>query len=186
MSRVFCDLGYNRGQGLADFVHRLQIDETWKVHCFEPTPSLWPGMVEYFVSGTGAMIPINNHRVAAWTEDCELEFKIDTIEQGVGSTLLLNSQMGGLTGESVEVAAICFTEWLEANTAVTDEVFIKMDIEGAEFPVLRKMLENPDIFGRIDKMWIEFHQRFIPEESDLTVANLLDELMRFTQVELHG
>ena len=45
------------------------------------------------------------------------------------------------------------------------EIVCKLNVEGSEFPVLRRMLAERTI-DRISKLFIEFHQRMIPGETD--------------------
>ena len=60
-----------------------------------------------------------------------------------------------------------------------------MDIEGAEFPVLRHLLEDGTI-TLVDHLYVEFHERFIPRESEISSEALKRECQKHTIVELHG
>lgn len=62
------------------------------------------------------------------------------------------------------------------------EIYCKMDIEGAEFAVLRKMLKDGTV-KYLKKLWVEFHERYIPGENRQTKAALIRELSLYTEVE---
>ena len=49
---------------------------------------------------------------------------------------------------------------------------IKMDIEGAEYPVLSDMLDSEIILGGAEQVLVEFHHRFSPNGSADTIATL--------------
>lgn len=60
--------------------------------------------------------------------------------------------------ETVEVASIDFSDFLISNFSAGDEVSVKMDIEGAEFKVLKHLISTDAIklITRIDVEWHDF------------------------------
>ena len=40
MKKVFIDCGANHGQGLRQFMSMFNMDSTWDIHSYEPTPGL--------------------------------------------------------------------------------------------------------------------------------------------------
>jgi hypothetical protein len=50
-----------------------------------------------------------------------------------------------------------------------------MDIEGSEFLVLRKMIEDGTI-SRLKEIYIEFHERFMPSESIETRQKIVEDI----------
>ena len=77
----------------------------------------------------------------------------------------------------VEIDAIDFCEFLDSlrKESPDGEISIKMDIEGAEFPVLRDMLER-NAFSNVSNIWVETHERFVDNESKETVEELLESI----------
>ena len=62
------------------------------------------------------------------------------------------------------VDSIDFCEFLKSSCKKGDYVVIKMDIEGSEFYVLPKIIEQ-NLFDLISEMSVEFHERFFePKE----------------------
>ena len=69
------------------------------------------------------------------------------------------------------VDAIDFSEFVRGLQG--NRIVIRMDIEGAEFPVLRKLIKEETI-RKVSDLHIEWHQRHLKSESRSTV----DELTR--------
>ena len=60
------------------------------------------------------------------------------------------------TEEGIEVSQIDFIKYLE------DIGLLKIDIEGAEVDILESLLDRPDILNRIDYIFAETHEKWIP------------------------
>ena len=63
--------------------------------------------------------------------------------------------------ETIDVECIDFSEWVKNNFKKEDYIILKMDIEGAEFNVLPKMIAN-DTLSYVNKMIIEWHDWEFP------------------------
>ncbi|XP_077994281.1 uncharacterized protein LOC144448010 isoform X2 [Glandiceps talaboti] len=66
--------------------------------------------------------------------------------------------LGGLRKLSrhVEVPMVDLSEWIRNNTRKEDYVILKLDVEGAEYGIVKKMLAE-NTFDWIDKFYGEFH-----------------------------
>jgi len=63
-----------------------------------------------------------------------------------------------IAGKAVEVDAVDFNEWMRDQELIdADNVILKIDIEGAEIPLLKHMLESGDEICRVDHFLIEWH-----------------------------
>lgn len=45
----------------------------------------------------------------------------------------------------------------ELKLKAEDTVVVKMDIEGSEWPILRRWMEDPDMAGIVDELFVEVH-----------------------------
>ncbi|XP_066265371.1 uncharacterized protein [Branchiostoma lanceolatum] len=54
------------------------------------------------------------------------------------------------------VPTVDLSRWIQENTAVEDYVIFKLDVEGAEYDILKKMLED-GTFKWVDKYYGEYH-----------------------------
>jgi hypothetical protein len=58
-----------------------------------------------------------------------------------------------------------------------------MDIEGAEFSVLRHLI-NEGTINRLNKIYVEFHERFMKDESKESKLELI-EMIKNLNIEIH-
>ena len=77
--------------------------------------------------------------------------------------------------EDVLVESIDLSQWIMDNFSKKDFIILKMDIEGAEYTVLPKMIKDGSI-DYINKAFIEWHDWIMPEYKDKT-----NELMNALQ-----
>ena len=180
MRRVFIDCGYHLGEGLAEFASMLSIDDSWDVYAFEANPYC---EIEKKISQHPFKVEAYNK--AVWIKDGKALFNCESQKasesptthstnelDGWGSCLAdINSTHSYVTKEEVET--IDFSRFLEQFRG--REVLVKMDIEGAEFSVLRKCIEDGsgDV---ISTMWVEWHDVDLAEESAETVQQIKDNL----------
>ena len=150
---VYIDLGAHTGKTV----------ETWMVqhpgdvvYAFEPNPAClrnprWVALREHYQQLT--IMP-----VAAWTEETSLHFYRDSMHlASQGGTVMLGKTTGEVSYDApIQVRAIDFSAWLEGVAAGPGRVTVKMDIEGAEFNVVEKMIGDGTI-GLVDRLLIEFH-----------------------------
>ena len=60
--------------------------------------------------------------------------------------------------EEYDVEVINFSSFLKKTVTVDDYVIIKMDIEGSEFAVLDKLIQDNSI-DFVNDLYVEFHER---------------------------
>lgn len=112
---------------------------------------------------------------AVWTSNEENTFRLG--KRGTSSTLLKNKKNLD-SEEEVQVECIDFARWLLENCLKEDHLVVKMDIEGAEYPVLEHMIETRAI-ELVDVLLCEWHagRRLPPkEESRARHRKLLEQL----------
>ena len=116
------------------------------------------------------------HNKVLWTYDGEIDFYIGTMYDGLGSTVFKDKTTSNIKDvEPIKVPCIDFSKWILNNLNKDDCIILKMNIEGAEYPILNKMIEDGSI-NYIDKLIIAFHHHKIPsitkEEPDKLFAKL--------------
>ena len=95
-----------------------------------------------------------------WIEDIEMELTVGI--KGMKSSSVLPKKRA-LTNKKLTKKAFDFSKWLESTVKENDIVVVKMDIEGFEYYVLPKMIEDGTI-DLIDKLIIEFHYHKMVED----------------------
>jgi len=76
-----------------------------------------------------------------------------------GSTLLAGHLRNGAKvdySRPIAVRCIDFSRWIRRNFTRQDHIVVKMDIEGAEYPVLEKMVAEGSI-DYVAELIVEFH-----------------------------
>lgn len=184
MKKIFLDCGTHLCEGLTHFMEKRIIDETFEIHTFEPNPEC---NVHERVKSL-PIIPIV-HQKAVWIEDGKVFFNQENHRRsGSGSPTDGYSDIDGWGSSiegigfehpgydtKVEVDSISLSRFIE-ELPEESMIICKMDIEGSEFAVLRDLLEKGAI-RRISEIYVEFHERFMPSESEETKRQLVDSII---------
>jgi FkbM family methyltransferase len=145
--RILIDCGANTGDSLPA-LHRV-FGPFDKVFAFEPNAQC----VNTFDKGDAA--PVELMQAAVWVREGTIKLYLGAHPSE--SSLLLEKKTGNLDpGNFIDVPAVDFSRWLQAHVVPADYVVVKMDIEGAEFPVLEKMLAE-DSIKLVDLLLPEWH-----------------------------
>ena len=162
--RYFLDVGFYIGKAL-DYYAPL-MDETWEVYVFEPN-------LELNVAESVKRFPFSVHWIpkAVWTEDGEVDFRITTREDASHINSIRTS-----TDKKIKVPCIDFSRFVK-ELPKDATIVCSFDGEGAEYPVLRKMLKEGTA-QRISLLDIEFHHRLLLDEDNATSSTLRMALER--------
>lgn len=165
MRKVFLDLGAHEGESIRLFRSQYPQAEEYKIFSFEPNPA----MVNNF-----AQFPdVEFHNVGVWVEDGESKMTIH--DWTVGYSLFNTHPRHYGREPSLPIKVIDFSKWMKENIKEDDYVVMKMDIEGSEYKVLRKMIDEGSIL-LVNKLYMEFHDHWMvlqPGEHDALKAELV-------------
>ena len=196
--KVFLDCGTNLGQGLLQFVDKGIVDDTFDIHCFEPNPYAIEFSKKRFSEDQHKGLSITFNQVALWIEECEKQLTIESFDgeyvcQHTGEHLGYDLKSGGATNimedewakphqinnkdldNTINAKCIDFSEYLKNNISEDDYVVCKMDIEGAEYEVLGKLIDD-DTIDLIDEIYIEWHNHLL--KSNYNTQMFIDEIRR--------
>ena len=156
---VFIDGGGNSYESNKKYAHLFSADRTY---VFEPNPRFWDSYAVY----EGPALTLV--RAAIWTLACNRLLYLSPDPRAVASSLL-QEKMCKVDGEikhawrdtPVLVPCVNFAKWLAEHVIDTDRVILKLDIEGAEIPVLWQLIETGQI-KQISELYCEFHTDTIP------------------------
>ncbi len=183
MKNIFLDCGTHLCEGLIDFYNKGIINDTFEIHTFEANPAC---NIEERIK----QIPLNitPYNKAVWIEDGTITFNQENHQKSkTGSPTDGYSDIDGW-GSSVDgigfnhagyetqvrVPSIDFSKFVNSFEGEYN-VICKMDIEGSEYKVLRHMIQEGTI-NKIKELYIEFHERFIEEESLQTEQELIKQI----------
>ena len=165
VKNIFLDLGTNLGQGLNEFNKKFRLlnHPNWSIHCFEPNKDI----------NLNSLFPnVNNiefHNKAIWTENKIMEFRKQGHNEdklvGLGSKLECVTKVSNPSNcmyKIDHIEAIDFSEFLSVikTTYPDSTIYVKMDIEGAEFQVIDHLIKKGTITF-ISELYCECHGRFL-------------------------
>jgi FkbM family methyltransferase len=174
---VFLDIGGNKGQGLRKFIEMYQMDESWTIETFEP---------EILCELSNSVSDLRNVKVnnaAIWTYTGKVTFSRyeKNLEGGSVECLMSEGCCSDPISEGyrphdnkIEVDCVGITELL-SNYSNDDFIVMKMDVEGAEFEILRKALSDGSL-SKINEIYVEFHTNHVKGESTATVHELIRQI----------
>jgi len=159
MKKVFIDCGAHDGCSVRKFLDTIEDAHEYEIHSFEPNPNL----AHYHPVGNA-----NFHNKAVWITYGNIDFY--NFDRTGGSSLLAHKnernkrklkdkpgwQKKIKPPEKITVQSIDISSWIGSNFKVDDYIILKMDIEGAEYQILEKMMEDSTI-KFVDELWIEWH-----------------------------
>lgn len=152
--KIFLDCGRFNGVAIEQFC----VDDSWKIYSFDPYPM------------EGLYLPPHELiEKAVWVDDKGVDFSIDPRYQA--------SHIVGVAGteyeQTIKVPSLDFSKFVSELPEAL--IVCSMDIEGAEFKVLRKMIKDGTI-KRFNMLDVEFHHRMMNDEDDSTARKLMQEI----------
>lgn len=181
MRYVYIDLGAYDGDSLDYFLKRDDLPTCaceFDVFAFEPNPY----MDTYWRAITNSNEKVTYLQQAAYVDNKRREFTVDLSEKAYGSTLMQSKRNWGV-GEIVEVQCFDFSEWLK-QFADSSYVVVKMDIEGSEFPVLEKMIQD-GTDAIVNELLCEFHPNKVSDYTTQDKNDLISKLSCGRTIEWH-
>jgi FkbM family methyltransferase len=190
MKKIFLDCGFHHGEGLEYFINNGIITTDYKIYSFEANPACFiEERVELLRNKYS--LDITSFNKAVWVEDGIVTFNQENhTKSGSGSPTDGASNIDGW-GSSIQ--GIGFNH-LGYETQVTipsidlskfvndlpndSHIICKLDIEGAEFEILRKMIKE-NTASKIKEFYVEFHEgRMYPKESVDTKNEIISDLTK--------
>ncbi|XP_078698479.1 uncharacterized protein LOC144925982 isoform X2 [Branchiostoma floridae x Branchiostoma belcheri] len=164
--KILLDCGANVASTVQLFRETFPGGKDFIIHSFEIDERLAPYFAPYpnhvLHCPTGVSNKDGNmtaYLESVWSPDKDSEY------QWGGGTLFAwesekaNTETGGRRKLTLHrtVPTVDLSRWIQENTAVEDYVIFKLDVEGAEYDILKKMLAD-GTFKWVDRYYGEFHQ----------------------------
>jgi FkbM family methyltransferase len=153
--KIFLDCGGHKGAVIGKFKRTTFWEDDFEIFSFEAHPSFASKYQEEVIENETYL------NKAVWIEDGEIQFFVGKQFGGKGCSIFSNKKTGRLDKENpITVESIDFSKWVTDNFDKDDHIILGMDIEGAEYEVLEKMLVDGSI-DYINIACIEFHRKKI-------------------------
>lgn len=180
MRKIFLDCGSNIGQGFKSIFEENQMNEDWEFFLFEPNKQCVKILNTIF---NFKKMKIFENAVSneVSTIDFILEYCPNQKDWIGGASHILGNKYikpdyineNFLKKSEYKVNTINLSDFLKSNFEVSDYIILKLDIEGKEFDVLNKMIED-ETLRYIDKIYVEWHERFISDDMTEIKKNILE------------
>ena len=159
---VFIDGGAYLGQSSRAFMDtEVYKAKDWEIFAFEAHPELCALIKD--LPG----VTIQNK--ALWISDGTIEFyptgirkkyelgAKDGLTPGQGSSVMREKVTGDLQLDApLSVPSLDLSHWIKTSFAPSDVIILKLDVEGAEFDILERMIADGAL-EYVDWLFIEFH-----------------------------
>ena len=181
MNKYFIDCGAHCGESILTAKQRFGNDIN--VISFEPIPGLAKQLQE--IHQDNPTIQIQNS--AVWVNDDIKKFHLS--EAYTDGSSLLNSLNNLRDDHHIEVNCFDLSTWISETFSKDDYLILKLDIEGAEYEVLNKMIEDNTI-KLINEFWGEWHDMKIDDNHTQFLSKkvntyLKDNNIEFKEWEIH-
>lgn len=168
MKKVFIDCGGYDGCSVRKFRKEFDSEKKYHIISFEANKK-YNDFYSDFVHH-------DFYNKAVWIYDGFINFFLDQ-KKGYGSSVIKEKKTGKLDKDNPDrVECIRLSSFIDKISNDYDEIILKLDIEGAEYAVLKDMLETGSI-NNISKLMIEWHYNKInlSEKDHLALLRRLED-----------
>ena len=136
---IHIEIGANNATGI---VHDA-IRRGWsKVFLFKPNP-FWLPTMDHLIKHAATMgVRVEHVPHAAWIRSEPMTFHVHAFRGGIGSSRYDDALYTAGTSKPVEIQAVDLAGWMQKNIPKEVTLSVHMDIEGAEYAVMRRLIHT--------------------------------------------
>lgn len=186
--KYYIDCGGHFGEGMKNFIDMYSIDENWKIITFEPNIESFEILKNFKYKNCN--IEFNNRGV--WIKNEKMKFRPEKTSisygqnvDGAASTFIKESDWfiknpnntgagDFLLENEYDIEVIDFESLLKELVDV-EFLLVKMDIEGCEYEILRKLIQTETI-KIIDDLYVEFHDWAMNSETNQSTEEIINKI----------
>jgi FkbM family methyltransferase len=175
--KVLVDIGGHIGESIQNFYRQVDHAAEYYIYTFEPNPAAFRELT----ANTQQLSNVQRIEAAVGIEDTVADLYIGFSSMGDGSTLMQGKRTGSIDyHKPIRVQMIDFVRWFNENIYPHDQVVVKMNIEGSEYPILVQMLSN-GLLARIHRLYVQLHSHKFenPETFKFVDQQLIDQAERY-------
>lgn len=166
MRKVFINVGAGSGSDIKGFIELDETHSEWEIFAFECNPVMIEKIKTDYPN-------INVCPYAASTRDEQTKLYLGN--KYINSSLI-SAKVNVSENRFLQVETIDLSRWLLENFTSDDYIILTLDIEGMEYEVLNKMV-NDSSLDLIDELYIEFHGKKIPHITEEYEKSWVDYLI---------
>jgi len=182
---VYLDCGGHFGEGLRTFIQKYNMDSSWEIHTWEPNPAalfVLEKTVEELRSPPNNL-NIELHRGAILDHEGYSDFSVQLNSTGAGSIEKLmnagacsdpNSESYRFHNTIIGVPCTDISKVISGFN-ISDRIIMKIDVEGSEFKILRKLISD-GLANRISDIYIEWHDIYMTSETPESRNEIIAQL----------
>jgi FkbM family methyltransferase len=154
----FYDVGAAGGEAFDSYLWRAPF-AGWAVWCFEPSPRKWPALVAKAETvAEKYQVHLCPFALGGTTETARLWEKTEWFGDSLAECTASDHWTENLAcAFEIRVPVVRISDFILQNTAPADRIVLKLDAEGAEFPILDDLLGCPAALARVSNILVEFH-----------------------------
>ena len=180
LRKIWIDCGSHMGMMTWRFVASDDYNESFELYAFD--------VVNRMKSFVTSALDIKFINKAVWIEDGEITIHLSPNMRGTATGIYPNKKLRrGQSLTESKIESVDFSHWIMNNFDPSDYLVVKLDIEGAEFKVLEKMIQDGSI-NYINKLYVEFHSSFYKHgfdfNTDQAQKDLTERLSNIESLEL--
>lgn len=179
MRKAIIDCGAYNGCSVLKLLKVIEDFSEYEVYCFE----ILPKFNKILCNMQNMMKNVHYVNKAVWTKDDNLPFYLSTISDDGNSIFSTKTSNKIDTLNPIMVETIDFSQWLLSTFDESYNIILKMDIEGAEYDVLEKMIRDNSI-ARVSKLYVEWHHFKISDISEARHKALIKAL-KDRNIDIH-
>ncbi|GAX77834.1 hypothetical protein CEUSTIGMA_g5276.t1 [Chlamydomonas eustigma] len=146
---TYLELGANNGHWTRMQMEKADLSST-KCFMFEPQPHLFQSLDDVALKFNCSVI-----KRPVWTVEKTMKFHRHAVD--VASTLIDQSTWNSSATQSFDVTTVNIAEWIPLNIDQQSHVHVRMDIEGAEYMVMRRLISSGVACKFFNVIELEFH-----------------------------
>ena len=173
MKKIFIDCGTHLFEGFSEFVEMYSIDDSWICYSFEANPFTYAESKPIYNELINSGYSIKHYNLAVSDRTDRVKVNCDGSDSnntGLGSNILtsrpeVDIQYGNsfkYYNGDIFVDSIDLSSFIKTVAKEEDLVVIKLDVEGAEFAILDKIILDKS-YILLDDLYCEFHERFFDD-----------------------
>ena len=147
MSRkIFIDCGFYGGGSISTFKSTPEYSGDFIYYAFDPAMN---------VEKSKSQFPhVNLFKKAIWISDGTISFYTSSRKGGRANGLYHNPKAS--CENTCQSECLDFSSWIKNNFTKDDYIIVKMDVEGAEYEVIPKMIKDMSI-DLVNIIYLEWH-----------------------------